>query len=55
MDKNHNCDTNAEKTEVHLPSFEEFKELIASDSPLRAASAEMSYTVYHKYSDGSAW
>lgn len=48
-------DSLSDINEVCLPSFEEFKELIEGDAPLRAASCEMNYTVYHKYSDGSAW
>ena len=48
-------DSLSDTNEVRLPSFEEFKELIEGDAPLRAASCEMNYTVYHKYSDGSAW
>jgi len=37
---------------VKLPSLADFEALLETDAPLRAASCEMKYYVYHEYKDG---
>lgn len=50
-----NSEKESNNEPVRLPSYKEFVKLIEGDTPLRAASCQMNYTVYHKYSDGGAW